>query len=202
MHASSCQAVIMQACVLFRDAGCKHSQAQAPAAAGASAPTPRRRQAAAKRRATSSDDQDFQPPPPKQQSSTVHRCDQGRLTWSCSVAGGWQPSGLRPHRTRWCDINDPFSSLLQYKRTGRFEGEHRQQLSKTPMRAAVSLTCHAICVVTSLHDSHRSLLHVCAAHVWNSNTTAPSASGKKGRQLHLGSFQDGERGCAVRAVPL
>lgn len=32
-----------------------------------------------------------------------------------------------------------------------------------------------------------------AAHVWNSNTTAPSASGKKGRQLHLGSFQDGER---------
>lgn len=31
------------------------------------------------------------------------------------------------------------------------------------------------------------------AHVWNSNTLAPSASGKRGRQLHLGSFSDGDR---------
>ena len=43
------------------------------------------------------------------------------------------------------------------------------------------------------YTSTIAMLHICAAHVWNSNTTAPSASGKKGRQLHLGSFQDGER---------
>ena len=31
------------------------------------------------------------------------------------------------------------------------------------------------------------------AHVWNSNAAPASNSGKKGRQIHLGSFQDGAR---------
>lgn len=200
MLASSCQAVIsiiVQACVLFRDAGCKHSQAEAPAAAGASAPTPRRRQAAAKRRATSSDDQDFQPPPPKQQSSPyIGVTKVGRSGVVQYLAHG-NTGSLQPRPVY--DVNS-LALLMQYKRTGRFEGEHSNRFHKCHRPHAVCITCHP-CRCLMKHSA--SIIAVClrSACVEQQHHGAVRIR-QEGPPAAPWQFSGRGARCAVRAVPL